>query len=87
MQLPSNPESRKKLKGFLEECVKEKMTIDSCNEQIKEIRTQAKEQFEIDSTDFNKMLKAAYDESFADKNFEEAEELMTNMNILYKRGE
>lgn len=85
MQLPSDPNQRKRLKGFLEEAVREKTSIETCNDQLKVIRQQAKDEMGIDSTDFNKLLKAAYDESFADKNLEEAEELQSNHNILYPK--
>ena len=85
MQLPSDKEQRKRLKGFLEEAVREKISIDSCNEQIKVIREQTKEEFGIVPADFNKLLKAAYDESFADKNLAEAEELLHSFEILYPK--
>ena len=67
---------------YLRDWEREQLQIDSCTDEQSSIANNAKERFGVKPAEFKKLAKAFYDESFAQKRFEEAEELLHAAEIV-----
>ena len=67
---------------YLREWEREQLQIDSCSDVQSSIADTAKERFGVKPAEFKKVAKAFYDEGFAQKKFEEAEELLHASEIV-----
>jgi len=79
MNVPSSPADRQKLRIALEEITNCMAMQDAQKDQMKEIITTIKENFELDPKHIRKMAKTMYDRSYADLQKENEE-----FEVLYE---
>jgi len=82
MNLPSNPETRKKIKEALIEAEKIMFLQESNKVALKDISDRMKEELDIKPTDFNKWAKVWWDEAKANDQVSEMEENISEVEIL-----
>lgn len=68
--------------GLLREWEREQLSIDSCQDVQNSVAETAKERFAVKPAEFKKVAKAFYDEWFAQKKYDEAEELLHASEIV-----
>jgi DNA-binding transcriptional regulator GbsR (MarR family) len=84
MALPSNPEFRTKILKRVEEAVQFLREIDTLKEDVKELSSACKEEFEYPAKEFNALLKAAYDEAKVLDTIETLQTSLSELDILRK---
>lgn len=73
---------RTKLKGFIDEAVLCKQRIKMENESIKDIRDEARDNLGIPPKIFNRLIKAAFKDAFAEER-QDFEEFESIVELLY----
>lgn len=67
---------------FLRDWEKEQLQIDSCKAEQSSIAENARDRFNVKSADFTKVAKAFYEDGFAQRKYDEAEELLHASEIV-----
>ena len=83
--LPQTPEKRAKLVSYLSECVEYLVQKDTLDEDIKNLKDIAKEEFDMASKDFTSLLKVAYDKTKVETEIEDRQTAISNLDILHKQ--
>lgn len=84
MALPSNPEFRTKILKRIDEAVQYLREIDVLKEDVKNLSSSCKEEFEYPAKEFNALLKAAYDEAKVMDTIETLQTSLSELDILRK---
>jgi uncharacterized protein (UPF0335 family) len=77
-------DDRKKLRGFIDECVLVKQKIKMEQETLKDIRSEAKDNLGIPPKIFNKLVKVAFNDSFQTEK-QEYEEFEAIVDLLFTK--
>ena len=87
MALPSDKKARLKLVGYISECVEMLKNIQEFKDEKDNVADIAKEELGITKTEFNKLVKAAFDREKVENQAEGLENLLADLSILENMGQ
>lgn len=82
MYITKDIEKLNRLNNYINECVSLKLQADSIAEQIKEIRTLAKDDTEVPTKDFNQLVEVEYDKAKVETKIEELSVAVSTLEII-----